>query len=75
MGVRFSVLPPVSSMHHGRLQADFLDNNGRIVEAQDVEAIDDIAATVHAEEQRSDRASELWSADRMIAKYPKRQDA
>jgi hypothetical protein len=36
---------------------------------------DDIEATLYAEERRAEHVLQLWAGKRMVAQFPKRQDA
>jgi hypothetical protein len=54
---------------------DFMNEDGRITRSSELECADDVEATLYAEEQRAGHVIELWTGPRMVAKFPKRQDA
>lgn len=53
----------------------FLDAQGHIQNAAEFECSDDAEALICAEDQRDSRPMELWSGARVVAKFPKREDA
>jgi len=53
----------------------FLDDLGHIKNSDEFFAQSDLDALLRAGERRSHGATELWSGARVVAKFPKRQDA
>ncbi len=56
-----------------RLQ--FVGDDGHHSRAVRFTCSDDVAATLFAEERRAEHVLELWAGKRLVAKFPKLEDA
>jgi hypothetical protein len=53
----------------------FVGDDGRHSRPVRFKCADDVEATVFAEDRRAEHVLELWAGKRLVAKFPKRQDA
>ena len=53
----------------------FVGDDGNHSRAVSFKCGDDVDATMFAEERRGEHVLELWDGKRLVARFPKRQDA
>jgi hypothetical protein len=53
----------------------FVGDDGHHSRSVRFKCSDDVEATVFAEDRRAEHVMELWTGKRMVAQFPKRQDA